>query len=464
MNERQLADRIGNLSDRAVDDAADPPQRKRIWMRLVYDAADPPRRKGIWTRLVAVAAALAVIVGLAVYLTGRTPAVRADDLMAGYRAKISADPSALTEEGSAAVAELGLDILRACGTGGNDLFSPVSIASALGMTAMGARGETLDEMSAVLGLSPEELARYLRAYRSVLFGDTVHMANSVWFRDDPELYVEPDFLQANADYYSAGAYKSDFSPQTVEDINNWTKAHTGGMIDRLLDRIPDEAVMYIVNALSFEDEWLNPYTRDRQIKDAPFTTEDGEERTVEMMYSDMEKYFCDELSQGFMRLYKNGCAFAAILPDEGVSVDEYLADLTGQRFRELLASADNVDGRTGIPKFKLERDYELSGALSGLGMASAFDRGVADFTGIGHGRNDTNLYISRVIHKTFMEVDEKGARAAAVTGVEVPAGPTAPDDTSPIKNVYLDRPFIFAIVDVRTLTPLFMGVVRDIGK
>lgn len=445
MTERQLADRIG-----AIDE------------KLVSSAGKARKKRRVWPRITAVAAALAVIAGLAVYLTGRTPAVRAEDLMAGYSAKTSADPSALTEDVSAAVAELGLELLRADLSGKNGLVSPVSVASALGMTAMGARGETLKEMSSVLGAEPEALAKYLRAYRESLNGG-VHMANSVWLRDDPELHVEPEFLQANADYYSAGAYKSAFDKQTVEDINNWTKTHTGGMIDKLLDRIPDEAVMYLVNALSFEAEWTYPYKTEDRVHSAVFTTDDGDKREVKMMYSSVEDYFSDDCAQGFLKHYKNGCAFAAILPNAGVSVDEYLASLTGEKLRGLLTSAGWANGTTGIPKFELERDYELAGALISLGMPSAFDDAAADFTGMGRGRNDANLFISRVLHKTFIEVGERGTRAGAVTSVETANG-AAPLDPVKQVSVYLDRPFIFAIVDTATMTPLFIGVVRDIGK
>ncbi len=445
MTERQLADRIG-----AIDE------------KLVSSAAKARKKRRLWPRITAVAAALAIIAGMAVYLSGRTPAVRAEDLMAGYSAEISADPSALTDAGSAAVAELGLELLTAGGEGKNDLVSPVSVASALGMTAMGARGETLEEMSRVLGAEPEALAKYLRAYRESLTGG-VHMANSVWLRDDPGLYVEPEFLQSNADYYSAGAYKSAFDKQTVEDINNWTKTHTGGMIDKLLDRIPDEAVMYLVNALSFEAEWTYPYKTEDQIHSTVFTTDSGDKREVKMMYSSVEDYFSDDRAQGFLKRYKNGCAFAAILPNAGVTVDEYLASLTGEKLRALLKSAGWAEGTTGIPKFELECDYELAGTLSSLGMPSAFDSAATDFTGIGRGRNDANLFISRVLHKTFIEVGEKGTRAGAVTSVETTDGAPSSDHVKQV-SVYLDRPFIFMIVDTATLTPLFLGVVRDIGK
>ena len=446
MNERQLADRIGNVDERLVSEARKAPHRRS--------------GGGVW-RIAAAAAAIALAMGLGGYFIARDPGLsaKAVDLMEGYTTDVNSEAGDLDEESSVAIAEFGLELLRRCGGDGNGLVSPVSVASALGMTALGARGDTLNEMSATLGMEPQSLARFLLAYRESTEGEELSYANSIWIRDDEDLVVEPDFLQSNADYYSAGAYRAPFDDTTVRDINAWTREHTGGMIDKVLNEIPESAVMYLINALSFDAEWSHPY-EDHQVRDDTFTAQDGTEREVEMMYDSMERYFSDGTAQGILKRYDGGFAFAAILPGEGVTVDGYLASLTGHT---LLTGASWEEGVTGIPKFTQEYGYELSGDLADMGMPEAFDPGRADLTRIGRGRDGSNLYISRVIHRTFIEVGERGTRAGAVTAVETNGG-GAPLDPSEPREVILNRPFIYMIVDENTMTPIFIGVIRTLGE
>lgn len=149
--------------------------------------------------------------------------------------------------------------------GVNSLVSPLSVTLALAMTANGADGETLAEMEKLLGgdIPIDELNEYLHTYVSRLPSDEkakLNIANSIWFKDDEDsLVVNKDFLQRNADYYGASAYKSPFDDSTVGDINGWVDENTDGMIKKLLDNIPEEAVMYLINAICFDAEWSNPF-------------------------------------------------------------------------------------------------------------------------------------------------------------------------------------------------------------
>ena len=170
----------------------------------------------------------------------------------------------------------------------NTLVSPLSVISALGMTANGAAGDTLSQMEHTFGIALPELNEYLWAYREALPEKQdkyqLNMANAIWFRDEESFTVKEEFLQANADYYAATVKKAPFDDTTVKEINSWVSDNTNGMIDSILDKIPQEAVMCLVNALAFEAEWQETYY-EHQVRDGEFTCEDGTAQNVKLMYS-----------------------------------------------------------------------------------------------------------------------------------------------------------------------------------
>lgn len=361
-----------------------------------------------------------------------------------------------------AVTGLGLELLRRSGEG-NVLVSPVSVAYALAMTANGAEGETLEQMEAVLGM-PVEMLNF--AFHEYLTGlpegekNTLHLANSVWFTDKESFTVNQEFLQSNADYYGADVYQTPLDDSAKNAINGWVKENTHGMIPEILDQIPESAVMYLVNALAFEAEWRDIY-EETQVRKGTFTTEDGKEQNAELMWSEENFYLEDELATGFLKFYDGReYAFAALLPNEGVSVEEYAASLTGAGLHALLEGAENTPVTAAIPKFETEFDCELSKVLAELGMPDAFDEAAADFSGLGTS-TEGNIVISRVLHKTYLAVDEKGTKAGAATAVEMVAE-TAEEWLEPPKEVILDRPFLYLIVDCETWTPLFMGALMEL--
>lgn len=347
--------------------------------------------------------------------------------------------------------------------GKNTLISPLSVLCALAMTANGAEGETREQMEAVLGMSVEELNLYLYSYINALpQGEKykLSVANSIWFTDDDRFTVNQDFLQTNADYYGADIYKTPFDKQTLKDINNWVKNETDNMIPKVLEDIPDAAIMYLINALAFEAEWTEIYEKN-QVRDKTFTKEDGTKQDVELMYSTEGKYLEDENATGFVKYYKERkYAFVALLPNEGVTVSEYVNSLDGASLAALLANAENRSVETAIPKFESEYDIEMSSILEAMGMSNAFNVTFADFTGIGDS-TEVGIYISKVIHKTYIQVGEKGTKAGAVTAIEMNDGSAGPPDE--IKQVYLDRPFVYMLIDCETNTPFFIGTVMDVN-
>lgn len=345
----------------------------------------------------------------------------------------------------------------------NVLISPLSIQLALAMTANGAAGKTKAEMEALLGgdIKLEALNEYLYTYvNSLPSGEKckLQIANSIWFRDNENrLQVEQDFLQRNADYYGAHAYKTPFDEQTLKDINSWVEDHTDGMIDKILDRIDDDAVMYLINALVFDARWQNVYDKSAIYK-GTFTNIKGEEVSVEMMHSEEMTYLQDSLATGFMKPYQDGkYSFAAMLPNEGVDIYDYISGLTSEGLLETLNKAQSGTVIATLPKFSYEYELSMNDTLKKLGMPTAFDGMSADFSRMAHSSRG-NIYIGDVLHKTFIAVDELGTKAGAVTKVEMR------DECALVTEwvVTLDRPFVYMIIDNETNLPVFIGTVVDI--
>jgi Serine protease inhibitor len=347
--------------------------------------------------------------------------------------------------------------------GENTLVSPLSVLSALAMTANGAKGDTLTEMEAALGVSADALNAYFHSLREKLAEDRdglrFHLANSIWFTDDERFTVNRDFLQTNADYYGAGIYRAPFDEGTLREINDWVRDNTDGMIPAILDEIPDTAVMYLINALAFEGEWVHPYYV-YQVFPGEFTREDGEKKTVDLMHAEEHVYLEDgDAAVGFIKYYQGRqYAFAALLPKEGTSVADYVNTLDGERLLRVLASSRFASVETAMPKFEAEYSTELSEVLAAMGMPTAFDRDAADFTGIGTSA-EGNIYINRVLHKTFIAVDELGTKAGAATAVEAVAEEAMIVER---QRVILDRPFVYMLIDCETNLPFFLGVLADI--
>ena len=415
------------------------------------------------TRISLVIISLLLVCAMAVNLTGCTMKVQAKDLMEGITPN-NVDALDDLSSQNADVTDFAIRLFKASNENGkNTLISPLSVLCALAMTANGAEEETLAQMEEVLGMTTDELNLYLYSYmKNLPQGDKykLSLANSIWFTEDERFTVNQDFLQTNADYYSADIYKAPFDKQTLKDINNWVKQNTDGMIPEILDQIPLEAIMYLVNALAFEAEWSEIYEK-HQIKDGEFTKEDGTKQDVKFMYGSEGTYFEDEKATGFMKRYKGGkYAFVAMLPNEGVSVSEYIASLDGESLNALLANPQYATVRTSIPKFETEYKVEMSDILQSMGMTEAFDMYNADFEGLGTS-TDGNIYISRVLHKTFISVGEKGTKAGAATIVEMNDGAAA-EPTEP-KEVYLDRPFVYMLVDCENNIPFFIGTMMDVN-
>ena len=346
----------------------------------------------------------------------------------------------------------------------NLLVSPVSVTLALAMTSNGADGETKKQFETLLGsgMDTDELNAYLYTFQQSLSNENagkLKTANSIWFNTEHHSFeADRTFLQKNADYYGAEAYKSVFDEKTLRDINNWVKKNTDGMIEKIIDDLDPYAVMYLINTVLFDAEWEIINIKD-EISDSTFTALDGTKRTISMMYSTEQRYLDDGKATGFIKPYKSGCSFVALLPNGDISLSDYVASMTGKSFIDTIKSAKDVPVGTAIPKFSYDYDIEMSGALKALGMTLPFDAAKADFSALGSS-DSGNIFISRVLHKAYIAVDGKGTKAGAATAVETVY--TALEEG--VYKVTLDRPFVYAIIDDATGLPVFIGTVTDIGK
>ena len=367
-----------------------------------------------------------------------------------------------------AVAQFSAQLLQQlCTEDKNIVYSPLSVLYALAMTANGAEGETLAQMEEVLELPVQQLNGYLHSTVNTLPSDEGYdfdIANSIWIKDDEgKFVVNEEFLQTVKDYYLASVYKAPFDDGTLKDINNWVAQQTNGQIQNILDKIDPDAVMYLINALNFEALWLNDYD-EYSVHNGTFTKSDGRTQDAEFMYAAENGYISDEDTQGFIKYYKDrNYAYVALLPDEDIKLNDYIATLDGEKITNLLNSLNPwQEVETAIPKYETTFSVEMSEIFKALGMTDAFDSRFADFSKLGTAQAEgENVCINRILHKAFIRVAEKGTQAGAATVVEMVAE-GAMAEKEPPKQVYLDRPFVYMIIDTQNKLPLFMGAVCNI--
>ena len=451
MNEQELLKSMNGISDEML---------LRSEKNILAVKPDARARRRKYAGYSAIAAGILIAVIFILVINSRK--ISATNLMDGV------EPNALLaratpEEYGPVVTDFAARLFRECyKEGENQLISPVSVISALGMTANGAAGETLKQMEDVLGADIETLNKYLYSFAATQnesWQGKLSIANSIWFDEGRLKKVEEDFLQKNADYYGADIYKLTFDSKAKKDINRWVSRKTDGMIEEVIEGdISEKTVMFLINALSFDAEWVDAY-RKSSVRDGDFTLEDGTKKNVSFMFSVEGTYLEDEDTTGFLKYYK-GCryAFAALLPKEGIKLSDYVSSLDGDKISNLLKNKSSdyrVDTKT--PKFSTDYSLELKDILGEMGMRDAFSFINADFSSLGQPIEE-NLYIDSVFHKTFIQVDERGTKAGAVTAV----APT--DSGAPMKfeNVYLDRPFVYMLIDCESNIPLFIGTLADI--
>lgn len=340
--------------------------------------------------------------------------------------------------------------------GENTLVSPLSILGSLGMTACGAGGETEAQTVCVFGgsQSSRALTIYYGDYvRELSQGDKYELAlaNSLWLRDVPDLDVNEVFADSCSDYYHAEVRRVPLDGSAAEEINRWADENTGGMIPVISDDIPESAGMCLVSVLAFDAEWASGYG-ENEVREGIFTASDGRRQSAEMMYSEEQRYLQGDGAAGFIKYYADEkYAFIALLPDEGTGVSKYVSELAQEpgALTELLENAAEERVSVAIPKFQCSYCSELQDDLKAMGMEKAFNAEEADFSFIS---SSARLYIDKVLHGTYIAVDERGTG----TGAAAPGAEDA-EASEDIRTVYLDRPFLYMIIDCEENVPLFIG-------
>lgn len=363
--------------------------------------------------------------------------------------------------------DFGFNLYRELNSGDeNIMISPASIAMALSMTYNGAQGETKAAMAEVLKIEGDDIdalnANNLALLYFLSTADpkvTLSIANSLWLNQ--ALEFDSNFKSRTEKFYQASAQEMDFDKSNAAGmINSWVKKKTQGLITEIVDSPVDpSSVLFLINAVYFKGQWTHPFNKDLTT-DQTFHTRDGQAVTVPMMYqSGSFEYFSGPGFQALRLPYgqEDRLAMVLFLPDEDSSLGQFQSQLNMENWAGWLSSGEKKQGTIMLPRFTMEYETSLNQALKNLGMAIAFEGDKADFSGIVTGESRENVFISEVKHKTFLQVDEAGTEAAAVTSV----GMTATSIPEYDFELNFNRPFFYAIQDSKTGVILFMGSVID---
>jgi serine protease inhibitor len=342
----------------------------------------------------------------------------------------------------------------------NVFISPLSVSMALGMTYNGANGETQEAMQKTLelnGLTIQEVNESYKSLIELLAGldpkVKFQIANSIWYRQ--ELSFEKEFIDLNKKYFNAEVRGLDFAaPDAASIINGWVDKNTNGKIKEIVDSPIDPlTVMFLINAIYFKGFWT--YQFDKKLtKDDWFILPDSSKKPCKMMTQDGEfQYFENAVFQAIDLPYGNGdFSMTIFLPNPKIDIDSLIGEFNQENWNKWINSFFKQEVSLEFPKFTLEYKLILNNSLKALGMKIAFNPDQADFTNMYKGPE--SLFISQVKHKTFVQVDEEGTEAAAVTSVGIQM-------TSAPPWMRVDRPFIFVIRENKSQTILFMGKIVE---
>ena len=379
-------------------------------------------------------------------------------------APITALPRALTESEKSIIAgsnDFAFDLFR---TGNvtqhkaNVFISPLSASMALGMTANGANGATYDQMRTALRLSGatrEDVGGGYKSLIALLRGldprtDFI-IANSIWY--EQTFPFNASFLDESKLYFDAQVQSLDFtSPSAVTTINSWVSKQTNNRIPTILEQIRDDARMFLVNAIYFKGIWQKQFDRAKTV-DSPFYAADGTTATVPMMAREEGVQFTATAEYSAVDLPYGNSAFTMTVVLPNGDIDAFAESFDQAKWNLLVNSLDDSNLQVYLPRFRMEWNRELNDDLEQLGMHLAFVPGQADFTRMSQRGRD--LFITSVLQKTFVDVDEKGTEAAAATIVSMGV-------TSVPAAFRADHPFLVVIRERFSGTILFIGKVAKL--
>ena len=334
----------------------------------------------------------------------------------------------------------------------NVCLSPLSAQFALAMLANGAEGETKDEIYRTLVSNTDVNGYYkmLLAKNSKSEGFEINTANSIWINSN--LSVKEPFITKNKEYYDATIEVTKFNKGTLQRINGWCKKKTNGKIPTILSDIRPSDMVYLINALYFNADWDNPFKKENTRKE-DFTTEKGKVVEVNMMKQrENMLYQSNEMFDIAVKRYKSNYSMLLALPKEGIRCD-IAADTLMQNIDKYLSEMDMSNVELSLPKFTTEFGSSLKEVIEQQGITKAFGAG-AELKGI----SDAPLCVDNIIQKTYINVDEEGTEAAAVTAIIAKLTSMRPQNNVTMK---LDRPFVYVIIDNENNEVLFVGKVGN---
>lgn len=339
----------------------------------------------------------------------------------------------------------------------NIFISPLSVSMALGMAINGASGTTYDAMQSMLQFNSLTKDEINNAYKSLIELLTqvdqkvkFQIANSIWYKNN--MQFEKEFIDINKKYFDAEIAGLNFEdPVSVSKINSWVNVNTNGNIEKIIEMIPEDAIMYLINAIYFKSPWKYEFDKTNTREDL-FNLANGDKVNCQMMAQQNEKfsYYSNANFQAIDLPYGDGdLSMTIILPNYDKTTNEIIDQLNTENWNSWLSNFSEQSGILQLPKFKLEKEYKLNDILAALGMEIAFSYH-ADFTNI---YKYGGVFISEVRHKTFVDVNEEGTEAAAVTSVELSYKSVNVDGFI----MRVDRPFIFVIREKNSGSFLFIG-------
>lgn len=350
----------------------------------------------------------------------------------------------------------------------NYFISPLSASLALSMTANGTAGETAAQMKDVLGFeafSYEQMNGFFKKIsRELTEADQLTelgIANSVWIREGFPVYEK--FKEIVRLWYRAQIEELDFSsPSAIETINNWCASQTNGKIEEIIDEIPPAMVMYLINALYFKGTWTCSFDKSTTYSDRFYGDDGSSPLTEYMLQTETFPYLEHDLCQIAELPYGNEAfSMVLMLPKPGVHVDRVIKELMNtQQWNGIVSGLEDFERKltVSMPKFRFEYEKDLIPTLQAMGMTIPFMEGMADFSNMS---SSGGLYIGLVKQKTYVEVNEEGTEAAAVTVVGVEKSSVEPDDPLPF---YVNRSFVYVIKEKSTGIILFTGKMSDLNR
>jgi len=353
------------------------------------------------------------------------------------------------------------EALRKAGRTKNVLISPDSVLTAVVMVENGAARSTLSEMERALGgISVNEYTRYLSGLHKRLTRSSSYSylsANSIWYKK-ADITLKKKYRQKMKSSFGAEVFGAAFNMDTVNRMNSWVSEHTRGKIPKIVNRLSPSDRVVVLNAVYFKGAWSEPYTGTQK---RGFRKADGTLQKVNMLEGTEKSFVEINGAKGFVKRYRGGnIAFLALLPPKDTTVGSYLKKLTGA---DLISGyknrrEKNIIVYTRMPEFSYDFDMSMKAPLKRMGIKKAFSRDAADFSKM----SSQGIHIDDVIHKTHIDLTKEGTEAAAVTAVVMKVNSAFPISKPTIKRVYLNRPFVYAIIDTKTGIPLFLGVVNKV--